>query len=384
MIENTKAQETSIRKEQYIADINRTVDFILDGHTIEEAAEKEQITKGGIKKRINAFQDMNPEKYQKVIKVLTDIKNEQERVEREQLTQNILKLFQKGHTVTEIRLLLGKGYDLAKEIYAALNDPNSPYYDPKTYANIQKGKDEKKLKYRDDFNLESSLKPENSVFAQFSENKRKEIILMALTFRLSYKTLAAMFGTTIEDIVVYLEGISATKHAMQFLNIETINESFRLEIKAYQSAKKYWDERNHLINAIKEIQKNSNIKVNESTEDAISTLKTELKELRKQIDDSIVIGTKNKRINELTDEEKNALARYRLKYASTIRQCVDMLYFDRYSMQKLEKELSKLDPIFKEKIDRLNSYWYNEREEYYDNDILEEQTSQFGRGGGSR
>lgn len=334
-------------------------------------------------------------------------KQKQEIKDKEELIESIFSLYRQGCSKTATIKKAGNRYNLAEEIYKGLNDPNSPYYEPDTYAYIQIKKEEEKKKYRDGLKSLPSAKLENSVFATFSEKKRKEIILMALTFRLSYKTLAAMFGTTIEDVVVSLEGILGTEHAMKYLNIETINESNRFEILAYRKAKKYWDERERLLSAIKETKKatdtfkeqlketiqfidNDNVKekiikkANESMEDIINTLKTELKEHRKQIDDSIVKETINKKVNELTDEEKNFVARYRPKYASTSRQCAAVLHFSRESIQKLEEELAEKDSIFKEQLDRLNSYWYNERTEYYDNTIYEEQIPQFGREGGTR
>lgn len=348
-IEDTKIS----RAQKYIQDVEETADYILEGHILEEAAKKFGVKTNTIKSRIEALNDVskdtyNLKKYAEVKNILDsfDAKTKQEKEKQLELEkEKILTLFRKGHSLFETKQFLGI-HSLTEEIYKGLNDSESPYYEPETYKFIEETKQEKFENNKNNIvKNNKKTKLEKSVFKTFSLGLRKEIMLMALTYRLSFKTIAKMFGTAVEDVPNLMNGIYQDMYtAMNWLDMETKYESFRFEIFAYKNAKKYWDERNRIRKEIKE---------NKMT-------KEDLKEHHKQIDDTVVMSLVGKNGNSLTEEEKEKVVRYRLKYGYSHRKAEGVTGFNYNAIASWEQNLSEKDVIFREKVEQLNSYNFNE------------------------
>ena len=81
---------------------------------------------------------------------------------------------------------------------------------------------------------------------------QQEVALVALTYRTSYKSLAMILGTTIEDIEEtfrFLDDLSASLH---YLNQETLNEDEIAEEIAFNKTKDYFLKKTKLYKKIKE------------------------------------------------------------------------------------------------------------------------------------
>lgn len=230
----------------------------------------------------------------------------------------------------------------------------------------------------------SSQKLNKSDLTQMSLNQIKEVILMALTYRTSFKNLAVLFHSTEEEIRKMFSRLPEYDMVLNYLDKETKNEDKINERVAYIHSFNYLKKKKTILKEIKKAKKNirmftstmANAHVDIPGEDVankeignhVKTTSEELQaildcsqEILKKhmslVDDSIVVGTMNKMVYELTESEVEAIARYRLKYSLPIKKIQQILGRDPRTIYKFEEELSKKDMIFKEKIERLNDYY---------------------------
>lgn len=180
------------------------------------------------------------------------------------------------------------------------------------------------------------------------ENKKllSEIALIALTYRLSYKNLAELLKKDEESIKDSLLSLGEYNHALNFLEIETQNENEEVEAVAYNGAYEYLNTRNNLLRLY-----NQKKKKNEDNSDVIRRIK----EHQSEIDDSIIqksLFSKN-----LSQEEKDKIARFRLKYYCSLGEAKSILHREKDTIKKLEDDLASRDPLFARKLEGLNSYY---------------------------
>ena len=77
-----------------------------------------------------------------------------------------------------------------------------------------------------------------------------------------------------------------------------------------------------------------------------------------------MISTIGKSINALTQEEKDAIAKFRLKYGASKKWCEGQLRRDKRTITRIDEDLASRNQIFKEKIDLLDSYWHEKHKEF--------------------
>ena len=155
----------------------------------------------------------------------------------------------------------------------------------------------------------------------------KEIVMVALTYRVSYKNLARIFGTTIEDVKEAFYLLDFQTRALYFLDEETKLEDEINEKYAYTYAKNYFNKRNKIINALR----------NETDKAKIEKLKLELQELCSLVDDSIVLRINGKYVNQLNDREIESIAKFRLKYWMSLTAAKKVLNRDKSTIHRIEK-----------------------------------------------
>ena len=78
----------------------------------------------------------------------------------------------------------------------------------------------------------------------------KEVVLVALTYRVSYKNLARIFNTNIDDVKESFAILDFDTKALYFLNEETKLEDEINEKYAYTYAKNYFNKRNKIIKGL--------------------------------------------------------------------------------------------------------------------------------------
>lgn len=202
---------------------------------------------------------------------------------------------------------------------------------------------------------------------------QKEIVLMALTYRVSYKTIAKMFGVSMKNVIETFKTFNDLSLSLDFLFLETYCEDEINEKKAYSDAKKYWKKRNELITSLNEARKNSD-------GEQAKQIKIQLDELRSEINDRCVLNLKEKKATDLTQEERDLVAKYQLKYYLSSSECGRQFGFDKNTIQRYSASLAERNPIFAEKM-ILHHKCYQEVNERW----VEQYNAKISRrGGGSR
>lgn len=216
-----------------------------------------------------------------------------------------------------------------------------------------------------------------------SLNAQREIVLMALTYRVSYKTVARMFGVSLRDVIETFKTFDDYMSSLECLFFETWCESEIFEKKAKENARNYWNKRNVLVNASnnssKKIKQMEEGKEKEIEEEKLEEMKRRLKDLRIEVYDTFIPILKCKNARDYTEEEQDLIARYVLKYYYSFRICGKQLGIDRTTFSDYIKSLAARDPIFAEKINYYESIKQN-RNDYY----LEQNSNEISRGGGSK
>jgi len=185
----------------------------------------------------------------------------------------------------------------------------------------------------------------------------QELILMALTYRVSYKNLAILLNSSEEEIKEVFESFLDMQEILRYLDFETRNEDEINQRVAYINAKNYLNKRQLIMKELILAKKENN-------KDAIKEAKEKLDKHFELVNDSFVLSTVNKNISELTQEECDAISRFRLKYGASKKWSTTQLKRDRRTINRLDEELAQRNPIFREKIELLNDYWHERRKEF--------------------
>ena len=183
---------------------------------------------------------------------------------------------------------------------------------------------------------------------------QKEVALVALTYRTSYKSLAMILGTTVEEIEQvfrYLDDLSVSLH---YLNQETLNESQEVEEIAFNKTKQYFLLRTKICKITKE---ETTIKENKE-------LINKFKKLRREIYDNDIKELMTKTHRELNEDEQEKIARYRLKYYLSVRAIKRNFKLGQIMINKMEEELAKKDPIYSDKLDLLHYVYDQQRDSF--------------------
>lgn len=193
---------------------------------------------------------------------------------------------------------------------------------------------------------------DNNGIKKASFKIQQEVALVALTYRTSYKSLAIILGTTIEDIEDTFRHLDNLSVSLHYLNQETLNEDEMTEEIAFNKTKDYFLKKTKLHKKIKEdaIDK----------EEAIN----EFNLLHREIYDQDIRPLLEKTYRELSDEEKEKMARYRLKYYLSVRAIKRNSKLGPISINRIEEELAMKDPIYSDKLDLLHYVYDQQRESY--------------------
>ena len=185
-----------------------------------------------------------------------------------------------------------------------------------------------------------------------SYKTQQEVALVALTYRTSYKSLAILLGTTVEDIEEtfrFLDNLSVSLH---YLNQETLNEDTMAEEIAFNKTKEYF------------LKKTKLHKMKNNDDPTRKELLEEFNLLRRDVYDQDIRGLLTKTHRELSEEEKEKLARYRLKYYLSVRAIKRNFKLGQITINKIEEELAKKDPIYSDKLDLLHYVYDQQRESF--------------------
>ncbi len=187
------------------------------------------------------------------------------------------------------------------------------------------------------------IKEKKKDLNSFSEQFLKEIMLMSLTYRVSFKVLAEILDTTIEELITFFAKFEDLFSSMSYLFEETLNEDEQNEKLAKYRARQYLKTRNKLL-----------------------------------IYDTILFETIHKNISNLSQEERDLIAWYPIKYNYSLEICEKTLKRNRQTISLLQEELAMRNMIFAEKLD-----FYKKNRQQIGSKYIYENTK-FSRGGGSK
>ncbi len=195
---------------------------------------------------------------------------------------------------------------------------------------------------------------------------QKEFLLLSLAYRVSFKNLSRILNTTVEDILYTFMSFQEYESSINYLFLETMNEEEMSEKLAFVKAKNYYLKRNKLMKSLK------------NATEGKEEIKQQIQELYHEIDDSLIKSIMGKNIKELTQEEKDFLAMYPIKYNLHLSDCERKFSISRSTFRYYQDDLAERKPIF---ADKLNIYLAkcDSDQKYYVEDVVKKS-----RGGGSR
>lgn len=331
-------------------DINKTMDLIVN-HIIEtkcsivEAAKsaKENGTEVDIPTIhnwiYNHLANIDSEKYKKVVATLLEVAPPSV-----QITERTIKIYKaaelalQDYSLKDIAEILETSEETIKEDLTT----NLKNLNPELAKEVKQHKNvfgTKKVKVSD-----------------FNKQLIEELILLSLTYRISYKSMAQLLKTTEEDVKENFEKVDKFYIPLYYLVVETCNEDEINERYAYIKGHNYLTERKKIVKEINDAKAAKD-------QNALESAQEKFRKLMTLIDDSIVSSLTDKKPSTFTEQEKEAVSRYRLKYAMAKKECARRIGHSAKTILSLDQELSEKNVIFKEKIERLDDFWREKQKE---------------------
>ena len=201
------------------------------------------------------------------------------------------------------------------------------------------------------FDYASNQKKNTKQFSDYPRKTRQEFLLLALTYRISFKTMAKLLNTTVIDITNgFLSSMDMNDITLDALFMETINESSEEQEQTYQKAKQYLHKRNAYIQKLNQYSK-------ENKEEKVSALKEMIQELHHEIDDYHLNETLKKASYTYTEEDKEIIARSILKYYISLNDATVRFHRHFSNLQDDMQTLAQKDEVFAKKYEVYKEYY---------------------------
>lgn len=163
---------------------------------------------------------------------------------------------------------------------------------------------EKIISYLSQYGI--TFENQSSKLSNLPKSTQKEIILVALTYRVSLPNMAKIFNTNVIDVLRLYDKFRNFSRALDALIMETLDEEKNISLLAYRDTKEYISIRKTLFKELKE-NKDKNPKI-------YLDIKEEIKKNYRKINDAHIMEIKGEDFLDLTDLEKKSIALYLLKY----------------------------------------------------------------------
>ncbi len=184
-------------------------------------------------------------------------------------------------------------------------------------------------------------------YASKSYEFQKEIVMVALTFRVSRENMCRVLQTSLEDIEGVYRQFSNLSQYFYCLEEETVNEKKELKDLAFHKALMYFKTRKvYIQNLEKAQQSNDSLKIEAYNE--------RLKDLRKTIMDASIHELESKTL--LEAEEIKLLIDYRIKYSLGLTYICYKFPISHHTVETYEESLILTDDTgyYEEKLGFLN------------------------------
>ncbi len=193
------------------------------------------------------------------------------------------------------------------------------------------------------FAKEDNQKEVKKPFSEYPNNFKKEMLLLALTYRVSFKSMAKLLNTTVLDIAKgFMSVMDFNVSDMLFL--DTIGNDLNTELNAYENAKNYLLRRNALVRYL-------NTSINHNDQEKKEFIKEKIRNLQHEIDDSKIEKILNKGKKSYTIEEKDTIARYTVKYYLSLMSASNILHMEAKKIKEYIFDLAERDAIFSGSLD---------------------------------
>lgn len=176
---------------------------------------------------------------------------------------------------------------------------------------------------------------------------QKEIVLAALTFRLSFDNLCRLFETSYDDIENMFDHFPLLNFQVYLLNLETLNESKELENRAFSKGKRYFLRAKELHTFKRKAILNGEKEKQEVLKEKILLLQTE-------INDSRALAIQNS--DEITEEDLLVITDYRIKYGLSRIYCEDLFGIKESRLREFENKLMSQDDYYSSKLYFINEF----------------------------
>lgn len=189
--------------------------------------------------------------------------------------------------------------------------------------------------------------------SNFSNKVLKEIVLVALTYRVSLKNLSILFNTDILDICDALKNLDYLMTALNHLFIETENEDEISSKRALFKAKEYYQKRNKYVKMLNDAKRKCDYQKQKEA-------KVLLDKLYLEINDKPLHEALEKDMINLTSEERDLIAQYQLKYYLSDRKCCELLKINKETLASICASYAERNPIYAEKKDIHYAFFYEQ------------------------
>ena len=190
-------------------------------------------------------------------------------------------------------------------------------------------------------------KPTKSLFS-YPYKVIEELFLMALTYRTSEEDVARIIDRSPLEVHEVFSSLKFSHYwnALNELYLELLEKDEEIKNYSYKRALSYYEERNRLYKFLKVAKKDNNVALVEKLQKAI-------REHLKLVDDtSIIQNIKKNTLKELSEEEKDAVGYYLLRYYPTKTKATQELRLNYKAIDKCKNQLAEKDDFYALKIQR--------------------------------
>ncbi len=210
----------------------------------------------------------------------------------------------------------------------------------------EKEKIENLQKILDDYAFAFQYESKN--YALLSWEKRREIVHVALTYRLSIKSLCDLYKTSGDDIENVFQNVNEFYDALKYLLYETENEKEDISLESFRKGKYFLSRKKLIFRNLKMAKEKNEYEKVEAYQEKWLALQKEI------LDDRDVEYLKTQGI--LSYDDKLKIVQYRLKYGLTKIKCATIFGISTDTLIAFEEDLMKDSFYYDEKISSLNAF----------------------------
>lgn len=188
---------------------------------------------------------------------------------------------------------------------------------------------------------------ESKNISEKSLNLQKEIVMVALTYRISIANLCQLFETSYDDIEKVFDNFPFYSFPFYILNLETMNENKKFEALAFKKGK-------HYFLKAKELRTLKIKAIRNGDDEKVEVLNEKIRSLQTEIYDNAALALQNN--EEILLSDLLLITQYRIKYGLSRNQCTEIFGVKESRLREYENKLIEKDDYYSEKLYFLNEF----------------------------